>query len=218
LSGLELEDGQPAWEVFTRKFAWFAKPASKLIPLVGGVADASFDELLTFLASRVLKGSLVVLDDLERKDPHLHLGAIFGVVSRLTEIREAKVIVIMNEEELVRADNAAAGTLSSQREKIFDREFEFRPRGDEALAIIQLNWTAEYVEPTARKLKINNLRVLQKMVWAVEELAEHLLNIDAPIKSRVLSQVAAIRFRAPEPLETHHLKSAFHFGARGIPP
>jgi hypothetical protein len=191
ISGLEREDGQPLWEKFPRKIAWLAKPASKQLPVVGGVADASFDALLTVLNSRVLNDAIVVLDDIERKDENLPLGAIFGVVSRLTEIRKAKIIVIMNEEQLVRADDAAAAMLSHQREKIFDQEFEFRPSVDEALAIV-LNGKAEYAEPTARKLKINNLRVLQKMVWAEVELAVHLVNVDAPIKSRVLSQVAAI--------------------------
>ncbi|HEV3209145.1 MAG TPA: P-loop NTPase fold protein [Chthoniobacterales bacterium] len=152
ISGLELEDGRPLWERLPRKFAWLGKPASNLIPLAGGVAGAGFDALLSLLASRVLKDAIVVLDDIERKDQNLRIGTIFGAVSRLTEIRGAKVVVIMNEAELVHADEAAAETLSHQREKIFDREFEFRPSVDEALAIIALKGTAEYIEPVAEKL------------------------------------------------------------------
>jgi hypothetical protein len=214
IAGLELEDGQPPWQKFPRKIAWFAKPASKQIPWVGGVADASFDALLSLLTSRVLKGAIVVLDDIERKDKNLPLGSILGVVSRLTEIRKAKVIVIMNEEELVQTDSTAAETLSDQREKIFDQEFEFRPSVEEALAIIQSNGTPEYVEPIAKKLPINNLRVLQKMVWAEEELSVHLVNTEAPIKSRVLSQVvaiAAMRLRGRKPLRPQDLVNGSDF-------
>lgn len=229
ISGLEREDGQTAWEKYSSKIADFAKAATKLIPLgaAGGVADVGIDALGGFFANRVIKGAVVVLDDIERKGESLSLGAIFGTISRLTEIREAKVIVIMNEEELVNADLTAAKTLSHQREKIFDQEFEFQPSVDEALSIIRLNETAEYVEPTARslvikeyveptarKLKINNLRVLQKMVWTVEELADHLMNVDAAIKSRVVSQVAviaAIRFRAKVLLKPEHLVNSSHF-------
>jgi hypothetical protein len=86
---------------------------------------------------------------------------------------------------------------------------------DEALELIQLKEAAEYVEPVARKLEINNLRVLQKIVWAVEELNEHLTDLDTAIKARILSQVAqiaAIRFRARCPLRSQDLQSGFHFG------
>lgn len=98
--------------------------------------------------------------------------------------------------------------------KIFDREFEFQPSVEEALDLIELKDTAEYVKPVARKLEINNLRVLQKVAWAVEELSEHLVNQDAAIQSRMLSQVAriaSIRFRAREPLRSQDLQSVFHF-------
>jgi len=121
----------------------------------------------------------------------------------------------MNEDELLRADGEDAKLLSNQREKIFDREFEFRPSVDEALELIELKETAKYVEPVARKLEINNLRVLQKMAWAVEELNDHLTDLDTPIKARMLSQVAqiaAIRFRARCPLRSQDLQSGFHFG------
>jgi hypothetical protein len=120
----------------------------------------------------------------------------------------------MNEDELLRAYSEEAKFLSNQREKIFDREFEFRPSVDEALELIGLKETAEYVEPVTRKLEINNLRVLQKIAWAVEELNEHLADLDTAIKVRMLSQVAqiaAIRLRARGPLRSQDLQSGFHF-------
>ncbi len=52
------------------------------------------------------------------------------------------------------------------------------------------------------------------MVWAVEELTEHLMHLHASIKSRILSQVAAIaaiRFRGRRPLRPQDLVNAFHF-------
>jgi len=79
----------------------------------GGIADMGIGALQGFLANRVIKGAVVVLDDIERKGESLSLNAIFGAISRLTEIRGAKVIVIMNEDELVHADNKAASLLSN---------------------------------------------------------------------------------------------------------
>jgi hypothetical protein len=105
--------------------------------------------------------------------------------------------------------------LSRQREKIFDREFEYRPSPDEQLKLLQLEDAAQYVAPVATKLKLTNLRVLQKTAWAVEEFATYLREVDTAIKIRVLEQVAtiaAMRFRARQPLLAKLLVSRLQFG------
>jgi hypothetical protein len=214
VSGLEREGGQQALEKYSLKFTEVAKTATKMIPLsASGVADAGLDALQGFLASRVVKGAIVVLDDIERREQGLSLSTVFGAISRLTEVREAKVIVIMNEDELA-TDPESAKLLSHQREKIFDREFEYRPSPDEQLRLLDLKKTAEYVKPVATKLKIINLRVLQKTAWVVEELAARLADVDAAIRSRLLAQlaqIAAIRFLARNPLSPKDLESGLHF-------
>jgi hypothetical protein len=156
-----------------------------------------------------------VLDDIERRDATLSLGAIFGAISRLTEVRGAKTIVIMNEDELQRVSPNDAELLSHQREKIFDREYEYRPSPDEQLKLLELKEATQYVAPVATKLKLTNLRVLQKTAWAVEEFATHLREVDTAIKNRVLEQVAiiaAMRFRARQPLSAELLVSSLQFG------
>jgi hypothetical protein len=118
VSGLERESGKSTLEKYSVKLAGVAKTATQMIPAgAGGVADAGLDALQGFLANRVLKGAIVVLDDIERRDQGLSLSAVFGVISRLTELREAKVIVIMNEDELGRADPDAAA-ITTTRENL----------------------------------------------------------------------------------------------------
>jgi hypothetical protein len=216
VSGLERESGQSTLEKYSVKLAEVAKTATKMIPSnAGGIADVAIGALQGFLANRIVKDAVVVLDDIERRDALLGLGAIFGAISRLTEVRGAKTIVIMNEDELRRADPDAAELLSRQREKIFDREFEYRPSPNEQLKLLELKDAAQYVAPVATRLKLTNLRVLQKTAWAVEEFATHLREVDATIKNRVLEQVAiiaAMRFRARQPLFAQHLVSSLHFG------
>jgi hypothetical protein len=134
VSGLERESGQSTLEKYSVKLAEVAKTATKMIPSnAGGIADVAIGALQGFLANRIVKDAVVVLDDIERRDALLGLGAIFGAISRLTEVRGAKTIVIMNEDELRRADPDAAELLSRQREKIFDREFEYRPSPNDPL-------------------------------------------------------------------------------------
>jgi hypothetical protein len=181
----------------------------------GGIAGVGLDALQGFLANRIVKDAVVVLDDVERRDTLLSLGAIFGAISRLTEVRGAKTIVIMNEDELQRVSPNDAELLSHQREKIFDREFEYRPSPDEQLKVLELKEATQYVAPVATKLKLTNLRVLQKTAWAVEEFATHLREVDTAIKNRVLEQVAiiaAMRFRARRPLSAELLVSSLQFG------
>src|SRR5271166_3254616 len=88
ISGLEQKDGRPPWERSSKEFAWLGKAAIKWISGGSGVGDLGYDAILNLFASRVLKSAIVVLDDIERKAPTLQLSAIFGAVSRLTEIRE----------------------------------------------------------------------------------------------------------------------------------
>lgn len=207
-SGLE----RPAWEGLLKRAEWVG-PVAKLFHF-GEVAKSGADAVINLVHGHLLKGAIVVFDDIERKDSRLELGAVFGVISRLTEIRGAKVIVIMNEDELIRLDQTAASTLSHQREKIFDLEFEFQPTVAEALQIVQPGEIAEFVEPIAEKLGINNLRILQKMTWSAEQLALFLVNTDTSIKARLLEQVtaiAALRLRGREQLCAEHLVSASHF-------
>ena len=216
VSGLERESGQSTLENYSVKFAEVAKSVTKMIPSgAGGIADVGIDALQGFLANRIVKDAVVVLDDIERRDALLSLGAVFGAISRLTEVRGAKTIVIMNEDELRKVAPDDAKLLSHQREKIFDREFEYRPSPDEQLKLLELKEAAQYLAPVATKLKLTNLRVLQKTAWAVEEFATHIRGVDAVIKNRVLEQVAiiaAMRFRARQPLLSELLVSSLHFG------
>ena len=51
------------------------KTAIKLVPWLGSFRASGYDAILNLFASRVLKGAIVVLDDIERKDTTLRLSA-----------------------------------------------------------------------------------------------------------------------------------------------
>ena len=89
-----------------------------------GNTTAQLPGLLPILAKSLMKDALVVIDELERRAKGLDLEEVLGLVVRLSEHRQSKVVVISNEDKLSKEDQTV---LSEQREKVFDLEYAYEP-------------------------------------------------------------------------------------------
>jgi Cdc6-like AAA superfamily ATPase len=107
----------------TKAFGKFAKT----ILAAGGLGSRAegLSDLFAMAVTPLMKGALVILDDLERRSEDLPIGDVLGVAMRLVEQRGCKVIVISNEDKLKERDK---NDLDVAREKVFDLEFLFNPR------------------------------------------------------------------------------------------
>jgi len=110
----------------------------KALVAVGGLGSRieGLPDLLTMAITPLMKGALVILDDLERRSDDLPIGDVIGAAMRLAEERECKVIVISNEDKLKEDDKEK---LDAAREKLFDLEFLFNPSAAEAVSAIAAN-------------------------------------------------------------------------------
>jgi hypothetical protein len=178
--------------------------------ILTGVGDAA----LPLISKGILKGAVVVIDDIERKHGDLDLDSILGTISRLSEVRGSKVVAIMNDAEL---SDDGPNTLARKREKAFDLEMEFSPSVEQCLELVGTNAFdgGRSVEAAARTFNVTNLRVIQKILWAVNDVCRRLRsepNIETEVVEKVANQtalLAGMRFRGKVPLTASLLENNF---------
>jgi hypothetical protein len=105
---------------------------------------------------------LVCVDDLERRGEHLRLRDVLGYLSNLRDDRQCSVLLILNSDELSKADRDEFELL---REKVFDHEVSYDPTPDDCVELVfpkdVAGWDA--VRGNCLKLGIENVRVLHRI-------------------------------------------------------
>lgn len=134
------------------------------------------------------RNALVVIDDLERRDEKLSIDAVMGVVSFLVESRNCRLIFISNEDALSAKDREK---FDSQKEKVFDSEFEYAPTCEENVDLLARE-NAEYILPSAKALQVRNLRVLRVVNRLLATLKEHIKNSHDRTYKAVLNSAAVL--------------------------
>ncbi len=130
-------------------------------------------------------GYVICLDDLERRGVDLPLKEVLGLVSLLTEQRNCRVIVILNEDALAPVDKDEYFAL---REKVFDTDIKFVPTATECANLaFPVEWehralAAEYSE----KLGITNIRILQRIRRTVSALSPHFTGRHASLTKQLV--------------------------------
>lgn len=148
--------------------------------------------LVTFdaLAPSLLTDRLICFDDFERIDGlKLSHDALMGFISTLKETANCKIAIILNDAQVPKEKE----TFQKYREKVIDKEIQFDPTVDEAIA-----WGldddapyAQQVKDCARRLEIKNVRILRKVASVVASLepaikGKHTAVVSLAIHSAVL--------------------------------
>ncbi|MEK7952772.1 hypothetical protein [Luteolibacter soli] len=115
--------------------------------------------------SHLINNFLVCIDDLERKEESVSTSSVLGMISLLTQDRGCKVVLILNDDKLS-AD--AAKAFDEYREKVVDLEITYSPSISDNLRIIWQSGIPESVSAAFHRLKLNNIRVMQRVAWAIE--------------------------------------------------
>jgi len=164
---------QKAPEWLAEKFATvkestlLKRTSGALGPIVAAfIGKGQLDAISASVAGLLVSKMLIVLDDLERKDPNLSIQAILGVVSYLVESRECCVIFITNDGE-IKGDEKVV--FDAHKEKVFDFEVPYTPGVEENAGIFSANYK-DLLWPTLLALGISNLRVIRRTVQVLERL------------------------------------------------
>lgn len=135
------------------------------IPL--GALSALTDQ---FILKRYVRDFLICFDDIERISEHMSPTAFLGLVSRLKEQQNCKIVLIYNFDKLCESNQPFQKAIEEYREKIIDREVSLRPTAEESMAIA---WPHQMGRPSSfedvfRISACANIRVMRKARWAVE--------------------------------------------------
>jgi hypothetical protein len=109
-----------------------------------------------------LEHAVIAIDDLERRSSALNLEQVLGFVSRLREVWNASVVLILNETRLSDVDKAR---LNEFREKVIDCDFRFTVSPAEAAGIgLKDNpWASRGATDFAAKVGLCNIRIFQRV-------------------------------------------------------
>lgn len=132
-------------------------------------------ESLSFLS---LNGSLVCVDDLERRGSNLSIKDALGLISQLKEQKRCKVVLLLNDKEEGLEDYL------KYREKVIDIELKFEPTAFESaeIAFDSTTDSSRKLSELSQKLNITNIRVLKKI--------ERLVNLVAQLANEYEPEIA----------------------------
>jgi hypothetical protein len=111
-----------------RKVTWFLQQIPMVKNYVGGVGPAWF---------LLVRGTIVCIDDLERRGKGLSIRDILGLASHLKERRQCKVFLVLNDEALEEDKKE----FDTYYEKVVDTSLRFAPSPQECAEIALANGT-----------------------------------------------------------------------------
>jgi hypothetical protein len=145
------------------------KPVAKLLKAVDLPYLKSGAAVLELVESKLVENVLICFDDFERKECGITPSSILGIISKLSQEKRCKILLIYNDEKL---DEAAARAISEYREKVVDLELTYSPTIQENLNIIWPENCPESVAQIFTTLELNNIRIMQRVKWAQSYFAE----------------------------------------------
>lgn len=164
-----LSDALSSEEALSTRAKYLIARAKPLLSRAGGLPIFGVSAMRGFtlgtMAHFFNRHSLIVIDDLERHSATL-----------LKEERGCQIIIVMNEDVLKKDGDAP---YFETKEKVIDRELAFEPTVDEAIAIGLSDHQGknQFAAEQCRKLKIANIRTIQKIDAALRQLRDVLSNL-----------------------------------------
>ncbi|AFZ27541.1 KAP family P-loop domain protein [Cylindrospermum stagnale PCC 7417] len=165
-----------------------ALPGQTSIQVAGSLISVAGDLGLNLLFNGV-KNSIICIDDLERKS-NLSLDEILGFVEYLVQEMKCRLIIIYNEKTL---DCTSKKALNQYREKVIDIEVELNPTVEENLDFIfKDNPDIEVIKSVFKKAETNNIRVLRKTKWFIDELIPFMSNWEPSLREQIIKNIIVI--------------------------
>jgi hypothetical protein len=144
------------------------------LSLIGKIKNiTSINEYYKNAASLAVRETIVCIDDLERRSDSLKLKDLMGLVSQLKEQRNCKVMLILNEDVFNDSDREEFRLFA---EKVIDVQIIFDLNPEECIGIVVDNkkWYFNYIKSIAVKLNIKNIRLLQRVIFIIDEVCRQL--------------------------------------------
>lgn len=188
------EDNPALWD--SLKKTWSA--ASKILEAIHKGFSA-LNEIALLAVPKILKDRVIVLDDIERKHSKLDVDEILGFVDEFTQQHGARIILILNSDEL--SDPLLWNLF---REKVIDQEIRLITTPLEAFDIASRIVSSPYSQRLADTIEacgITNIRIICKILRAVNIILNRRTDLPDSILTRVIPStalLAAIHYKGIE--------------------
>ena len=136
------------------------------------------------LAGSLVSDMLVVLDDIERIGERLSFEHFLGLVTELRDQQRCKVILVFNEDGFKKEHRA---TYERYAEKVVDQQLRYRLDEADAAAIGIAADTPnrDLLVATCAGLRINNIRVLQRIETAMKLITPVIADLSPSIQHQL---------------------------------
>lgn len=153
---------------------------------------------LLLLAPTMLKGKVIVLDDIERKHEKLGIDEILGFIDEFTQRHSARFVLVLNSDQLAKRE-----IWETFREKVIDQEIRLLTTPAEAVSIavgITASRYAASIERAAITCGLTNIRIIRKIIRATNRiLGDH--DLEQALLMRVVPSIvlfSAIHYKGLE--------------------
>lgn len=118
----------------------------------------------------LVAGRLIVVDDIERKHKSLDIDEFLGLLDEYTETHKTRFLILLNTDKL-----NDIGMWNMLHEKVIAVEVVLEPRPGESFDIAARGMNApylSYVRAAVAALKVNNIRVIKRILTTIQRVAE----------------------------------------------
>jgi len=151
---------------------------------------SALDELALLAVPTIMKDKMIVLDDIERKHEKLSIDEVLGFIDEYTEQHGARFVLILNSDQL--ANRLMWDTL---REKVIDQEIKLDTASMEAFDIaigLTPSAYAGHILKAVEICGITNIRIIRKLIKAVNRILGDRENLPEAILTRVIPSTVVL--------------------------
>lgn len=165
-------------------------------------ALAALNDLnVLLMAPVVLKGKLIVIDDIERKHEKLGIDEVLGFIDEYSKYGSRFVLVLNDDRLSSKGDQAKLW--ATFREKVIDQEIKLSTSADEAFSIAIGLVPSKYAEALKRAsiaCGLTNIRIIVKVARVANQILAG-RDLESAVQDRVIPSIvlfSAIHYRGLE--------------------
>ncbi|WP_211462849.1 P-loop NTPase fold protein [Collimonas silvisoli] len=189
-----IESHSGAFDALKQLFRIGVKVGSEHYKALAAVNDLN----LLLMAPVVLRNSVIVLDDIERKHDKLGIDEVLGFIDEYSTQYGSRFVLVLNDDQLANQE-----LWKTFREKVIDQELKLATTPEEAFAIAIELTPSPYADALKRALiscQLTNIRIVGKVIKATNRILDN-RQLDEATIARVVPSIvlfSAIYYRGLE--------------------
>jgi hypothetical protein len=171
----------------------------------------AIDNIAMLAVPTLLRGRLIVLDDIERRHAKLELDGLLGFIDEYSREHECRFLLILNTSKL----GQAAELWSTLREKVLDQEIALQTTPSEALDLALKLAPSTFpvqVRNGVHRCGLTNIRIIAKCLAMVNQVMHGRESAPTSFLDRYIPKVvffAAVHFRSDIGVDWSLLKEIY---------